>query len=185
MWNFNGALIQDYKAKTNYVKSFNYLGVNAFHSFPLIGRTENDAQLLTREQMFGGNECNRFIPLEFISNKDLYERYVNKCNELNISFRTVFVESDYSDEVWNGLDMKKKVLGYEYCPMPIDEQIITDLDWYPKFECFRKKLNEYGLFKTYEEAKEFRTAYDLAFQKGLIGDGAFEGYIFCVSEVID
>ena len=105
------------------------------------------------------------------------------CKDMNIETRVLFIESDYSYEEWSEAIPETDFLGYEYCPIPIDDQIITDLDWYEPFLKFRDKLNENGLFNTYNEALEFKIAYDLAYDSKEIGDGEINAFICRVSEL--
>ena len=68
---------------------------------------------------------------------------------MKIEIRALFIESEYVDEVYKYELTQTRFLGYEYCPIPIDEQIITDLDWYEPFSVYLNKMNKYGLFDSY------------------------------------
>ncbi|MBO5098382.1 MAG: hypothetical protein J6B96_08735 [Agathobacter sp.] len=183
MWNANGILIQGINEKTNFVKSFPYLGLNAYFSYPLMSIKDVECRKLSNEQLSKEIEENRYVSLEYISNADLYTRYLKKCKELEIDVRVLFVESEYCDEIWKEELPKMKFLGYEYCSIPIDEQIITDMDWYEPFSCCRKKLNEYGLFDLYEDVLEFVNVYNKAVNEGEVGDGEMDAYICKVFQI--
>lgn len=184
MWNANGILIQGLSDETNYVKNFLYRGINAYFQYPLTYISDSESRTLTNEQQSKKVSDNLSIMLEFISDYDLYTRYLKKCNEMQIKVRVLFIESEYADEVWQGEIPKKKFLGYEYCPIPIDEQIVTDMDWHKPFSDYWGKLNEYGLFELYEDVLEFAKEYNKVVEVGNIGDGEMEAYICRVSQVI-
>lgn len=178
----NGFLIQSLDKTNAGIKNFKYSGINAFHQFPLSSVNDVVCKKLTEEQQI--KTCGsgyRFM--EFISDKDLFDRYIETCHSLKINIRVLFLESNYSGEVWQDTLPKMNFIGYEYCPVPIDEQIITDLDWCPNFSKFWNRLNEYGLFKTYEDAIRFKREYDDLYCKKIIGDGEINSYLFKVSEL--
>lgn len=184
LWNANGILIQGINDVNCKINNFRYLGVNAFYQYPLMCINDIQCKELTKEQQFKKIGDNQYFNLEFISDINLYERYIKMCFKKKISIRALFIESGYSEEIWNGLFPQMEFMGYEYCPIPIDEQIITDLDWYQHFSKYWKDLNEYGLFNTYNEVKRFADSYRFAFDSGKVGDGEMSAYICRVSHVI-
>lgn len=181
MWNKNGVLVYETEKK-GVIKTFDYEGVCAYWQYPLRGIEEKECRLLDKEQCWK-EEPNWFVLRNFISNPDLYQRYLNKCKELGIGVRVLFLESEYDCEIWQGGELEMEFLGYEYCPVCGDDQVITDIDWYKPFEAYKKRLNKYGLFDTYEEAVAFVADYKKAEESGDIGDGGFDGFIFKVYEV--
>ena len=183
MWNKNGVLICGTE-KRDSVKTFDYEGMCAYWSYPLLTIIGDEECLsLSEEHCHIKTDDNMYIILEFISNPDLYERYLNKCKKLGIGVRVLFLESEYDCEIWQGGELEMEFLGYEYCPVCVDDQVITDIDWYKPFEAYKKRLNKYGLFDTYEEAVAFVADYKKAEESGDIGDGGFDGFIFKVYEV--
>jgi len=184
MWNANGILVQGLNEKTNYIKNFSYQGVNAYFQYPLLNINDSECRRLTDEQQSKKNSENLYVSLEFISNNDLYTRYLKKCNDMQINVRVLFVESEYSDEIWEDALPQMMFLGYEYCPIPIDEQIITDLDWYEPFSVYWKKLNKYGLFDLYDDVLDFAREYNKVMKDGTVGDGEFDAYICRIFHVV-
>jgi len=186
VWNANGVLVQGLHEKTSFIKNFAYGGIHAYFSFPLIGKLDKECRKLTSEQMWKQVSENEMLYLyrELISDGALLERYLKKCGEMGIDVRALFVESGYPNEIWQEEKPPMRFLGYEYCPFPIDEQIITNLDWYEPFAKFREMLNEYGLFNSYGDALAFVEAYRKAESDGEIGDGEIEAHICKVSELI-
>lgn len=182
--NANGILIQGLNDKTNFINNFDYQGINAFFQFPLTYENDNECRKITNEQQSKKISDNHYISLEFIADNDLYERYIKKCNEMQIDYRILFIESDYTNELWNNDLPKLEFLGYEYCPIPIDEQVVTDMDWYKPFSKYWKHLNQFGLFDSYDRAKEFANEYLNAMKEGTIGDGEMNAYICKVSRVV-
>lgn len=182
--NANGILVQGLNEKTHFVKNFTYSGINAFFQFPLSALSDIKSRELTKLQRSTPIGENGYSITEFISDIDLYKRYAKRCSDLNIEVRSLFIESDYAEECWSGALPELKLLGYEYCPIPIDEQIITDLDWYHPFSKFWDRLNQFGLFQSYEAAKNFAYFYDKAFRLGEIGDGEMSAYICKVSQLL-
>ena len=180
----NGMLVQALNEKTSFIKHFPYYGIMAYHSFPLIGRTDEESRKLTDLQLFIKTENDPRIVNEFITDPGLFRRYTDKCVELQIACRVLLIESDYAGEKWEGSLPNRKVLGYEYCPIPIDEQIITDMDWYRGFAKYWPKLNPYGLFDTYEEIARFVVEYNRAFTAHEVGDGPMDAYICRESQVL-
>lgn len=183
MWNKNGILIQDVTDFRDVIKNFKYLGINAFYSYPLSFIENFQCRKLTLKQQSRKITENQYQSLEFISDKQLFEQYMKTCYEHKIDIRVLFIESAYTDEIWEEPLPCRKFLGYEYCPIPIDDQIITDIDWYPPFAEYWTRLNEYGLFNTFDEANAFKNRYDVAFNNDEIGDGEMDAYICRVSEV--
>lgn len=179
----NGYLIQDLNKPTNYIQTFKYFGINSYNNFPLSTINNKNCQELTDLQSIKTDTdgCNQF--LEFISNKNLYEDYINCCFENGISIRVLFCESTYKNEVFSDVIPKMNFLGYEYCPVPLDEQIITDLDCFEPLKQFKSKLNKFGLFDTIEDILLFKKAYDEFVFAEIIGDGLDCSYIFKVYEI--
>ena len=184
MWYPNGILVQGLNDKTSFIKNFPYAGMNAYYSFPLLCQTDRESRELTKQQQLPKTHDYRYVLYEFIKDADLYQRYIKKCAELQISIRSLFIESNYDGEIWNGPLPAMKLLGYEYCPFPVDEQIITDLDWYKGFSKFWSKLNENGLFDTCEDLQSFVEAYAQAFLANEVGDGDADMYVCKVSILI-
>jgi len=177
----NGWLVQDVDSPLISIKNFKYIGINAFDSYPLLHEHDKECKMLSDEQMYKRIGSNQFQILEFIGNSDLLHKYINMCNTKKINYRVLFIQSNYDEEIspeenLDNLDF----LGFEYCCIPIDEQIITDLDWCLQLKKFYSKLNINGLFENYEDALEFKTEYDNLFHQGIIGDGDFDGFVMKV-----
>ena len=181
----NGILIQDlqYPAFTLKRIKGKYLGVSSFYAEPLLTIKDPECQKLNDEATKIRFSDGYSTFLEFIPNLDILYRYLIKCKDLNLGVRLLYIESDYPDEVCDYDFEDKKFLGYEYCEIPFDSQVITDFDWYEPLHKYYDLLNEYGLFNTLEDAKKFQAAYDDAFQKGYIGDGDMDTFIFKIYEV--
>ena len=124
------------------------------------------------------------MSLEFKSNTDLDQRYTRKCAEMGVPIRSLFIESNYDMEIWQEPLPPMRFLGYEYSPMPLDVQIISDMEWYKPFEKYRLQLNKHGLFPSYECAVEFAKEYQSIAAIGEVGDELEDAIIFRVSEVI-
>lgn len=179
----NGYLIQDSNKPTTYVKTFQYFGINSYINFPLSSINNKICKKLTDLQSTKIDVDGYHQFLEFISNKNLYEDYINGCFENKINIRILFCESTYKKEVFSDSLPKMKFLGYEYCPIPLDEQIITDLDCFELFKMHKSKLNKFGLFNTFDDVLLFKKAYDEFVVNEIIGDGLECSYIFKVYEV--
>ena len=180
----NGILVQGLNDKTHCTKTFPYHGINAYFPFPLTWLKDEVSQKLTDEQRVKRIDEYWSVSLEFISNLDLYNRYIRHCAAMNVPIRALFVESDYSAEIWTGALPKTEFMGYEYCPMPIDDQVATDMDWYEPFFKFRKLLNEFGLFRSYKDVETFVKFYNEEFLAERIGDGEMDAYICRVSQIV-
>lgn len=179
----NGYLIQDLNKPTNYIKTFKYFGINSYSNFPLSTINNKNCQELTDLQStkIDDNGCHQF--LEFISNKNLFEDYINCCFKNEINIRVLFCESAYKNEIFSDVLPEMNFLGYEYCPIPLDEQIIIDLDYFEPLKQFKSKLNKFGLFDTIEDILLFKKAYDEFVFAEIIGDGLDCSYIFKVYEI--
>ena len=183
----NGFLVQHrYALPYGMEEIFNacgYLGLSARHSDPLMDLTDRESRELSREATWREVSPGMYQMLEFISDPDILLRYLKACREREIPLRLLFAQSDCDQEVWTGPDIPKQCIGFEYSPIPIDDQIIGDLCCVEPLAPFLKRLNSYGLFFTQEEAAQFKNAYDRAFAAGEIGDGDMETHIFCLYEV--
>lgn len=182
----NGVIIQSLSSPAFTLKRIKgkYLGVSSYHTDPLLMIPDSECQKLHNEVTWKRLNNEYSILLEFTPNLDVLYRYLIKCKEFNLGVRLLYIESDYPDEVCDYDFEDKKFLGYEYCEIPFDSQVITDFDWYEPLHKYYELLNEYGLFNTVEDAKKFKAAYDDAFQKGYIGDGDMDTYI-CKVYLVD
>ena len=179
----NGILVQGLTLPTNYLSSINYHGILAYHDFPLqFIRNEKCKAISNKVPNFLFDDGTS-VQLQFISNMDLAVEYNAICPENAIDIRNLFIESCYPDELWNGVIPKTTFLGFEYCTIPFDCQIVTDMEWYEPFHLFRSKLNANGLFDSYEDAVEFKRAYDDAVKKNEVGDDNPPCFIFKISEL--
>ena len=181
----NGVIVQNLERPTNYFKhpGIFYQGINSFHKYPLLGLTDSKSKALTEEVFSKITDDGFFEPLEFISNADLLCRYLKECDNQNISVRTLFIESNYTDEIWQEELPDMHFIGYEYCEIPFDCQIITDFSMHIPFKKFHKILNKSGMFNTIEDVCQFKKCYDEEFDNGVIGDGEMDTFICKVSEV--
>lgn len=182
----NGVIIQSLSSPAFTLKRIKgkYLGVSSYHTDPLLMIPDSECQKLHNEVTWKRLNNEYSILLEFTPNLDVLYRYLIKCKEFNLGVRLLYIESDYPDEVCDYDFEDKKFLGYEYCEIPFDSQVITDFDWYEPLHKYYDLLNEYGLFNTLEDAEKFKEAYDDAFQKGYIGDGDMDTYI-CKVYLVD
>lgn len=179
-----GILVQGLKDKTSVIRTFPYEGISAYHLYPLMSELDAESRKLSDEQSARKLSEGWYQNLEFITSPDLYRRYLKRCRELEIEVRALLVESDYEGEAWAGEIPQVEFLGYEYCPIPIDDVVITDLDWYEGLEAHKKKLNGLGLFDTYQDVHAFAEDYSRAMQNGEVGDGGVEAYICRVSAIV-
>lgn len=182
--NANGIVVQGLNDKTNCIQTFPYHGIHAYFEFPLMCLKDEESKKLTDEQQVKRIDGYWSLYPEFISEPDLYHRYIKYCAAMHVPIRALFIESDYADEIWTGALPKTEFMGYEYCPIPIDNQVATDMDWYEPFFKFRKLLNEFGLFRTYEDAEKFVKFYQEEFLAERIGDGEMDAYICRVSGIV-
>ncbi len=179
--NQKGVILQEVTARswTKDKLSFPYFGISAYQGDPLQGIKENGKPWLDKKCLAITNEVfSRKLPdgmyqsLEFISSEDLMNRYVALCKKHEKPIRVLFVENDYDCEIWNGSELDLDLLGYEVSSIPIDVQIIGDLDIYRQFEKFKNMLNANGLFDTSDQALEFYRAYKVELETDEIdGDG--------------
>ena len=131
----NGWIVQDVSSKAVKPNKFVYNGVNAFDSYPLMHINNQECRKISGEQTMKCIGNDKFQMLEFINNQDLLRRYILMCQNENIEIRILFIQSDYADEICNDISFEHmQFLGYEYCSVPIDEQIITDLDLCEKLQ---------------------------------------------------
>ena len=179
----NGIIFQELCRPTNFVPNFNYSGINAYYQNPLLGINDAACKEISRSVSYRLNEDGTCTPLEFISNLELATKYLAHCRKMNLSTRVLFVESDYEDEVWTDVLPNLQFLGYEYSPIPLDSQVMTDLCWYKPLQNFISQLNCNGLFETLEDVSKFKAAYDYAVLYDRIGDDT-TSYICRISEVM-
>ena len=179
----NGFVVQDISTAMFIPTNFKYSGINAFCTFPLDSFSDKLSKSVSERQFAKRSEDGKYEILEFISDPALLTEYLSVCQQKNIQIRLLLVESSYEHEVWNDPIPDRTILGFEYCSFPADEQIVSDIDWYPPLRCFWHKLNSFGLFNSYQEAESFKKSYDKYVASGEIGDGIEEAYIMRVSVV--
>ncbi len=179
----NGYLIQDMDSPTSYVKTLPYFGINSYKNFPLSYINDKVCQELTDLQSTKTDANGYHQFLEFISQKSLYEDYIKCCFEKGVNVRVLFLESTYKNEVFLDELPKMSFLGYECCPIPLDEQIITDIELFEPLKIHKNKLNEYGLFNALDDIVLFKKEYEKFVSKELVGDGLEYPFIFKVYEI--
>ena len=183
----NGFLVQHLHevphGMENIIDICGYHGLFARCVNPLSLFSDLESQELSKESQWRTVSDREYVLLEFISDPNVLLRYIKACLKHDIPIRLLFVESDYSEELWTGPEIPKKILGYEYNTIPIDNQIVTDLSWYRPLSSFLKGLNPMGLFASIEDVMFFKLAYDQAYDRGEIGDGDMQTHIFCLYEV--
>ena len=183
--NKNGFIIQDINHPLFVPKTFIYNGINAFAAFPLESFNDDLARELTKRQQTKLVDKKHVIQ-EFISDQELLKEYCKSCADHGLSIRLLFLESDYSQEAWMSESPATVFLGYEYCPVPIDFQIVSDLDWMPQLHKYVEKLNKHGLFDAHRSIKEFKLLYNKLLNINIAGDGLLpeDIFIFKVYEVL-
>ena len=181
----NGIIIQDLDSPTNYMASLqiNYLGINAFHHYPLIMLGDAESKSLNDEVPFKKLGDGSYQQTEFIKTLDLARRYISCCDSHNIQTRALFIKSNCVVDGWIGTLPDMTSIGYEYCEIPFDSQIITDFDWYLPLRKNQKKLNKYGLFDTLDDVLQFKNDYDKEFRDGNIGDGEMSPFVCHIYEI--
>lgn len=180
----NGILIQGLNNPTNFITAIDYRGASAYYQYPLSCIRQDECKSISNEISYRKEKDELYVVLEFISNMDLASRYAKMCHKYEIPIRTLFIESEYIDEMWHDPIPQGTFLGFEYCTIPFDSQIITDFDWYQPFRKFYSKLNHNGLFHSYADVQEFKQAYDKALKNDEIGDGDMDAYICRISELV-
>ena len=185
----NGILIQQTNDKNIFLKkyadSFIYNGVHIFCNTPLSNiRKDREAEELFEKQISKKIGENAYKFLEFFTDKELLKAYIAKCDSLEIPIRFLFVESSrYAEEIWPYEIPERTFLGYEVAEIPLDPWTLLELTRREQYECYRKVLNENGLFKTEEEALDFLNVYQKELDAGLVGDGPVDLNVCKVYEV--
>lgn len=179
----NGFLVQDLDSPIYSPRNFPYQGLIAYDLFPLIHFHDLESRELSQKQHCLRNDYGLLEMRELISDPNLLRRYVSECKKKGIRIRLLFLESQYQDEIWSGKAVQKRTLGYEYSPVPFDEQIISDLDWFSGLADFLPKLNKFGLFERLEDAQAFVERYDKLLLTGNLGDGLETAFLFRISIV--
>lgn len=190
----NGYLIQDAGCPNTMLRqflSFPYDGMCAFFADALCGRKTEPCVRQLRDACFDAppdaetDDCPFPGIRSFVTSPAHLAAYLDACFVYDVSVRCLFLESGYICEQWATLAPDGELLGFEVCPMLVDEQIIGDLSWYPDFADFRARLNRHGLFPTREDAEAFRAAYIPHIVTGELGDGltSEEVFVFRVTEV--
>ena len=179
----NGFLVQDLDAPFYTPRKFPYQGLLAYDLFPLIHFSDRESRELTRKQSGLRRDDGLWELRELISDPELLRQYVSECRRKGLRIRLLFLEGTYRDEIWNGGTVSKSTLGYEYSPVPFDEQIISDLDWFPGLADVLPKLNRFGLFERLEDAQAFVERYDKLLLTGNLGDGLETAFLFRISIV--
>ena len=182
----NGAIVQQLDTPNDIFfgqhSRIAYKGIHAYAQNPLLDYADYECRILSEAAM-SRKEGDLYCHLEFISDKDLLYRYVRACKEREILIRVLFVESAYPFERWgSGEYPSMQFIGYEYCEIPFDNQIVTDFSWYAPFEKFYPLLNHNGLFAEARDVLAFQKAYDEAWKKDEIGDGEMDTYVCRVYE---
>ena len=179
----NGVIIQGLELPTDFMTKVKYLGINAYYHSPLTKINDPECKRISDEVFHKKLDDGCYQMLEFISDVELFKRYVVLCKKHNVPIRALFIESEYSFEKWDGDMPPCRFIGYEYCEIPFDSQMITDFSWHEPLFAFCDRLNEYGLFDSLADAESYKRRYDEELEKGAIGDGEMDTFICRVYEV--
>ena len=179
----NGVIIQSLARPTGFMTRVKYLGINAYYHSPLKKINDPECKRISDEVFSKKLDDGYYQILEFISDEELFKRYVRLCKKHNVEIRALFIESEYSFEMWEGDMPPCRFIGYEYCEIPFDSQMITDFAWHEPLLAFCDRLNEYGLFDSLADAESYKRKYDEEFEKGVIGDGEMDTFICRVYEI--
>ena len=179
----NGVIIQGLSRPTNFMTRVEYLGINSYYHSPLTKISAPECKSISDEVFSKKLDDGYYQILEFISDEELFKRYVGLCKRHSVEIRALFIESEYSFERWEGDMPPCRFIGYEYCEIPFDAQMITDFAWHEPLFAFYDRLNEYGLFDSLADAESYKRKYDEEFEKGAIGDGEMDTFICRVYEI--
>lgn len=164
-----------------------YNGVHKFRRFTLTGKYDRERiaenRKLQNEYMWAETSDHMFAMNAFIHDMDLAKRYLERYAYHNLRPRILFAESIYAEETWKGALPDMTFIGYEVCEIPLDCYNIWDFLHQEYFTEFYKKLNENGLFKTYEDAEEYKYYYLDLLNRDMVGDGEADMYVFKLSIV--
>ena len=184
-----GYLVQDSCSPWNRLlddfEGIAYGGICAYWDYPL-RQFPNDkhCSTLTNKQAWEKDNEGFYYERHFISNRDLLEEYLSECRRKGVKYRLLRIESsDYSKEVCSSSYEIGRFLGYEVCPLPFDDQILSDYRYNPLCTKEISKMNHTGLYESLIDAQRFRERYTYLLEQGLVGDGEADIYVFAVYEI--
>lgn len=164
-----------------------YNGVYKFRRFTLTAQYDRERieenRKLQKEYRSTETSDHMFVMNEFIHDMDLAKRYLERYVYHHLRPRILFAESTYAEETWKDQLPDMKFIGYEVCEIPLDCSNIWDFLHQEYFTEFYKKLNKNGLFKTYEDAEEYKNYYLDLLNREIVGDGEADLYVFKLSIV--
>lgn len=188
----NGILILENNATVSPMDGFltrikeqlgcDYHGVHEFFEFPLVNQ-DKEAYDLYMEVYFG-KEGERF-GCNFLQDKSLIRRYIQKCHQLGIELSYLFIQSDYEREQWEGGLPKMTFVGYEVAEIPLDACAIFDLFIYERYRKYYSGLNKGGLFVEKTIADAFLREYQADLKVGSVGDGDVDLYVLGLYRVTE
>ena len=179
----NGVIIQGLASPTDYITKFKYLGINAYYHNPLTKIGDPNCKKASEQAFHKKLDDGYYQILEFISDEELFTRYVRLCKKHTVPIRALFIESESPFEQWKSDLPSCFFIGYEYCEIPFDSQMITDFSYHEPLFAFYDKLNGYGLFNNLSDAKSYKRKYNEELEKGAIGDGEMDAFICKVYEI--
>lgn len=186
----NGIIVYDVNQVNGFIERYiphaQYNGVHKFRAFPF-SSTDKDPECreLHKRQFSKQVGEDAFETMYFITEIGLLKDYLKKMRSLNMSYRLLYLESSYQDELCEFTISNKNFLGFEVCEIPFDPWSILDLFAREQFKKHRDKLNIYGLFSAEEEAAAFANDYCEQMACGVVGDGAVDLYVCRVYEAND
>ena len=153
----NGIYIQDLSLeRVPYAcKNFTYRGLAAHYAFPLSRLRGNEWEL--NVYLLSKNVRQNKHGFFLLPTLDIAKEYTAYCKELRIPIRCLLVESAFSEPQWINADISTSVLGYECAYNDFsDPEFCWYLDNDTAFSGEQSRLNDNGLFNTWEEAGAFR-----------------------------
>lgn len=183
--NYNGYIVQDVNWPWYAPTTFSYSGLCAYDEFPLIHINDPECREITDKISSIKDSEGYHIETYFIEEKSILQSYLNICNYHNIKTRVLYVNmlqnrNNIKQHIENAL-----FLGYECITLPVDDQIVSDLDYYgDHFPSIIPQLNECGLFDSISDAKLFLNEYKKYCDTGELGDDIGDIYIFEVWQLV-
>jgi hypothetical protein len=191
-WNVNGIVIQSIDRSDLYCQTKTpYLGVGRYHSWPLETDISEESKLLTQEandewfSFYYGSDQKKYA-LEVIPSFDYIKAYSTLCSIKKISIRAICIETERKVPLWQGPELKKHFLGFDYATSTdffstLYDDLYTEETHYLLYK-YKTKINSYGLFSEEKDLIMYIQDREKALLDGY--DLESDGY-FCAMKIYE
>lgn len=151
-------------------KTYLYEGLSAYSDTPFDDFDESEEAKALQMEFYDWIICQNPDGTYGVTPEAFYSpvfmrRFIDRCVRNGIQIKCLYIEYDGDEKYWKFERPRGHFMGYEVCDAPRSPDLCRCLDR-EEYAEHREKLNCLGLFKTYEDAVEYKEAYEKEYYSG-------------------